>query len=424
MSIQSSVSQAPADAGQSNTANDTMISPAIPPVMPTYARANLSFSHGEGVYLFSGDGHRYLDFAAGIAVNALGHSHPHLVETLQDQGGKLWHISNLYRVPEAERLAARLVEHSFADTMFFTNSGAEAWECGVKLIRKYFDHIGQPDRYRIICLDGAFHGRTLGGISATRQPKMIDGFGPLLDGFDVVPFGDLAAIEAAIGPQTAAIHLEPIQGEGGIRAVDAEFLRAVRALCDQHGLLLYLDEIQCGMGRTGKLFAHEWAGITPDVMSVAKGIGGGFPLGACMATAKAAAGMVAGTHGSTYGGNPLATAIGNAVLDVILEPGFLSHVEQQGKALGAALVALQSRYPGLVQQVRGMGLMLGLRLVDAVAAGDVVARLREHNLLTVPASDNTVRLLPPLIIEQQHIDEAIAALDAVFTAMVTEGMGQ
>jgi len=343
----------------------------ITPVMPTYNRAPLAFDHGDGCYLVTGDGERYLDFAAGIAVNALGHNHPHLVETLKTQGEKLWHVSNLYRIPEAERLAQRLVEHSFADTMFLTNSGAEAWECGVKVIRKYFSHIGQPQRYRIICVDGAFHGRTMAGISATRQPKMIDGFGPLLDGFDVVPFGDLGAIVSAIGPETAAIHLEPIQGEGGIRPLDASFLQAVRAVCDEQGLLLYLDEVQCGMGRTGKLFAHEWADIKPDVVSAAKGIGGGFPLGACLTTAKAASGMVAGTHGSTYGGNPLASAIGNAVLDVLLEPGFLDQVAETGDRLRAALTGLHNKFP-VIEAVRGAGLMLGLKLTPELAAGDVV----------------------------------------------------
>ena len=388
----------------------------IPPVMPTYNRSPLAFDHGEGCYLITGDGERYLDFASGIAVNALGHHHPHLVETLKTQGEKLWHVSNLYRIPEAERLAQRLVEHSFADTLFLTNSGAEAWECGVKVIRKYFSHIGQPQRFRIICVDGAFHGRTMAGISATRQPKMIDGFGPLLDGFDVVPFGDLGAIAAAIGPETAAIHLEPIQGEGGIRPLDASFLQAVRALCDEHGLLLYLDEVQCGMGRTGKLFAHEWAGIKPDVVSAAKGIGGGFPLGACLTTAKAASGMVAGTHGSTYGGNPLASAIGNAVLDVMLEPGFLDRVAEIGDRLRAALIGLHNKFP-VIDTVRGAGLMLGLKLKPELVAADLVVALRGRHLLTVPASDNTVRLLPPLIIEQSHIDEAITALEAALTAI-------
>ncbi|MBV6631540.1 MAG: aspartate aminotransferase family protein [Alphaproteobacteria bacterium] len=384
--------------------------------MPTYNRTPLAFERGDGAYLFATDGEKYLDFAAGIAVNALGHNHPHLVATLKDQGEKLWHVSNLYRIPEAERLAARLTAATFADTMFFTNSGAEAWECGVKVIRKYFHHKGQPDRYRIICLDGAFHGRTLAGISATRQAKMIEGFAPLVDGFDVVPFGDLAAIEDAIGPNTAAIHLEPVQGEGGIRPLDPEFLKAVRGLCDQHDLLLYLDEVQCGMGRTGRLFAHEWAGITPDVMCAAKGIGGGFPLGACLTTAEAASGMVAGTHGSTYGGNPLATAIGNAVLDVMLEPGFLDQVVAKGKALQEALTGLHNQFP-VIETVRGKGLMLGIKLKDELPAGDLVQALRDQHLLTVPASDNTVRILPPLTIEQTHIDEAVAAIAKALGAL-------
>ena len=395
----------------------------ITPVMPTYNRAPLAFDHGDGCYLFTGDGERYLDFAAGIAVNALGHNHPHLVEALKTQGEKLWHVSNLYRIPEAERLAQRLVEHSFADTMFLTNSGAEAWECGVKVIRKYFSHIGQPQRFRIICVDGAFHGRTMAGVSATRQAKMIDGFGPLLDGFDVVPFGDLDAIVKAIGPETAAIHLEPIQGEGGIRPLDASFLQAARALCDEHGLLLYLDEVQCGMGRTGKLFAHEWADIKPDVVSAAKGIGGGFPLGACLTTVEAAAGMVAGTHGSTYGGNPLASAIGNAVLDVMLEPGFMERVAEQGDRLRAALTGLHNKFP-VIEAVRGAGLMLGLKLAPEMAAVDLVVALREQHLLTVPASDNTVRLLPPLTIDQSHIDEALSALDVALTNLTANTTNQ
>jgi acetylornithine/N-succinyldiaminopimelate aminotransferase len=411
---------APKPATGGVSASSTAITPSVTAVMPTYARAPLAFSHGEGCYLIGTDGRRFLDFAAGIAVNAFGHAHPYLVKALNEQGSKLWHVSNLYRIPEAERLAERLVANTFADTVFFTNSGAEAWECGVKLIRKHFDHVGQPDRYRIICVDGAFHGRTMAGISATRQEKLTKGFEPLLDGCDVVPFNDLEAVKGAIGPQTAAIHLEPIQGEGGIRPFPDSFLKAVRQLCDEHGLLLFFDEIQCGMGRTGKLFAHEWAGITPDVMCVAKGIGGGFPLGACLATAHAASGMVAGTHGSTYGGNPLATAIGNAVLDLMLEPGLLDHVQAMGAALEKALAGLHNRFP-VIESVRGRGLMLGLKLAPSLTPAELVGALRDEGLLTVPASDNTVRLLPPLIIEQAHIDEAVACLERALAKLAEAG---
>ena len=380
----------------------------IPVVMPTYARAVVVFERGDGPYLYATDGRRFLDFAAGVAVNALGHAHPHLIKALTEQANKLWHTSNLFRVAGQESLAARLTQATFADTVFFTNSGAEAWECGAKLVRKYHYENGNPRRNRIITFEQAFHGRTLGAISAAKQEKLIKGFGPLLDGFDLVPFGDLDAVRAAITEETAGICLEPIQGEGGIRVGSVEFLRALRELCDQHGLLLFLDEIQSGMGRTGKLFAHEWAGITPDVMAVAKGIGGGFPLGACLATEKAASGMTAGTHGSTYGGNPLATAVGNAVLDVVLEPGFLDGVQRIADVFQGRLRDLAGQFPAVFKDVRGQGLLLGL--VCGPANGEVVAKARANGLLTVPAGDNVVRVLPPLTITEAHVEEAIGIL--------------
>lgn len=382
----------------------------ITAVMPTYARVDVVFERGEGAWIFDTEGRRYLDFTAGIAVNALGHVHPYMVEKLTEQAKKLWHTSNLYRIGEAERLAQRLIDTSFADTVFFTNSGVEAWECGVKVVRKYHYETGHPEKFRIIVADGAFHGRTMTAIAAAKSEKMVKGFGPLIDGFDQVAFGNLNELRAAITPETAAINIETIQGEGGIRPASIEYLRAVREICDEFGLLLYLDEIQCGMGRTGKLWAYEWAGIEPDVMSVAKAIGNGFPLGACLATEKAAVGMVPGTHGSTYGGNPLATACGNAVLDVVLAPGFLDRVIAMGALLKVRLADLVARHPKVLAEVRGEGLMLGLRCV--VPAGNLVDRARAHGMLTVGAADNVVRLLPPLIIDEGHVDEAIRVLDA------------
>jgi acetylornithine/N-succinyldiaminopimelate aminotransferase len=383
---------------------------AFPPVMPTYARTDLAFERGEGAYLHGNDGRRYLDFMSGIAVSALGHAHPRLVAALVEQAQKLWHVSNIFRIPEGERLARRLTEHSFADTVFFTNSGAEAMECGIKTVRKFQAHHGHPERYRLITFEGAFHGRTLATIAAGGNPKYIDGFGPKVEGFDAVPFGDHKALEAAIGPETAGILIEPIQGEGGIRPVPAQCLRGLRELCDRHGLLLFFDEIQCGMGRTGRLFAHEWCGVTPDVMAVAKAIGGGFPLGACLATARAAAGMTAGTHGSTYGGNPLAMACGNAVLDAMLEPGFLENVQTVASHLTQRLQGLVERFPQVFAELRGQGLMLGLRCV--LPQGEVAAALRARQLLTVNAGDNVVRLLPPLIATPAHAAEACAIIEA------------
>ncbi len=381
----------------------------IPVVMPTYARADVVFERGEGPYLYATDGRRFLDFAAGVAVTALGHAHPYLIKALTEQAHKVWHTSNLFRVAGQESLAKRLTELTFADTVFFTNSGAEAWECGAKVVRKYHYENGNPQKTRIITFEQAFHGRTLASISAAKQEKLVKGFGPLLDGFDQVAFGNLNELRNAITPETGGICVEPIQGEGGIRAGSVEFLRGLREVCDEFGLLLFFDEIQTGVGRTGKLFAHEWAGITPDVMAVAKGIGGGFPLGACLATERAASGMTAGTHGSTYGGNPLATAVGNAVLDLVTAPGFLDGVQRISGILQGRLTDLIAKHPGFFLELRGQGLLLGLKVAPPV--GDVVAKLRANGMLSVPAGDNVVRLLPPLIIEERQVDEAIAILD-------------
>jgi len=383
----------------------------ISPVMPTYARAPLEFERGEGSWLIATDGTKYLDFGAGIAVNALGHAHPKLVAALEAQARRVWHVSNLYEIPEQRRLAEKLVAETFADTVFFGNSGAEAMECCIKAARKYHHHKGNPERNRIITFEGSFHGRTIATITAAGQEKLVKGFGPLLPGFDLVAFGDVDAVKAAIGPETAAILVEPIQGEGGIRPAPRGFLRALRALCDEHGLLLILDEIQCGMGRTGTLFAHEQAGITPDLMGVAKGIGGGFPLGACLATEEAASGMVAGTHGSTYGGNPLACAVGNAVMDEITAPGFLDDVKRKAGLLRQRLAEIADRHSDVIAEIRGEGLMLGLRLQDAVKNGDFVAAGRAGGVLTVPAGENVVRILPPLNISDEDLAEGVRRLE-------------
>jgi acetylornithine/N-succinyldiaminopimelate aminotransferase len=383
----------------------------IPAVMPVYSRADIQFERGQGAYLFDSEGRRYLDFASGIAVTSLGHCHPVLVQALTDQGNKLWHTSNLFRVAGQEKLAKLLTDLTFADTVFFTNSGVEAWECGVKLIRKHFYSKGQPEKNRIIVIEGAFHGRTLGAISASKAEKMVKGFGPLLDGFDQVAFGNLNELRAAITPQTAAINIEPILGEGGIKAASVEYLKSLRQIADEFGLLLFFDEIQCGMGRTGKMFAHEWADITPDVMCIAKAIGGGFPLGACLATEDAASGMVAGTHGSTYGGNPLAMAVGEAAVSFISQPDFLVNVRTQGAALHARLEKIVARHPGIFVELRGVGLMLGLRCAEGISNLDVVNALRENGLLTVGAAENVIRLLPPLIIGEAEIAEAGEILD-------------
>ena len=383
----------------------------IPAVMPTYGRYDVAFERGEGAYLIAGDGRQFLDFAAGIAVNSLGHAHPQLVRALTDQAAKLWHVSNLYESPGQQKLAERLVASSFADTVFFCNSGVEAMEGGIKLCRRYHAAAGNPERWRIITFDGAFHGRTLSTLAAANNPKYLDGFGPKADGFDNVAFNNLNEVRAAVTDETAAILIEPLQGEGGVRKARLRFLKELRAVCDEFGLLLFLDEVQCGMGRTGKLFAHEWAEIEPDVVACAKGIGSGFPMGAILAKEEAARGMVPGVHGSTFGGNPLAMAVGNAVMDVMLADGFMERVQEHGEALYGRLSAIVKMFPEVFKSVRGAGLMLGLECV--VPAGEVVGKLREAGLLTVPTAENVVRILPPLIIEQSHIDEAAAIIEKV-----------
>jgi acetylornithine/N-succinyldiaminopimelate aminotransferase len=376
--------------------------------MPTYARANIVFERGEGTWLISTTGERYLDFGSGVAVNALGHAHPKLVAALTAQAGKLWHCSNLYRVAGQEQVAARLCEVTFADQAFFCNSGAEACEGAIKLARRYHYVNGQPERWRTITFKGSFHGRTLATIAAARNPKHLEGFGEPADGFDSVPFGDLEAAAAAVGSSTGAVMVEPVQGEGGVNVAPPGWLKALRELCDRHGLILILDEVQTGMGRTGKLFAHEWAGITPDAMAVAKGIGGGFPLGAVLATREAAKGMVAGTHGSTFGGNPLAMAVAGAVLDAILEPGFLEAVHAKALRFKQQLAAVQDAYPHLVEEVRGSGLLVGLKVKPP--QGEVINACAAEKLLTVAAGDNVVRLLPPLNVSEDELGEAVGRL--------------
>ncbi len=379
------------------------------PLMATYDRYDVAFERGEGAYLYATNGRRYLDFAAGIAVDLLGHCHPHLVAALEAQARKLWHCSNLYRVPEQERLAARLTARTFADRAFFCNSGAEALECAIKLVRKFHDVNGRPERYRMIAFSGAFHGRTLATIAAGGSAKHLAGFDPPVDGFDHVPLGDASAVRAAIRPTTAALLIEPVQGEGGIRPVSTAFLHELRAIADEHGLLLVFDEVQSGMGRTGRLFAHEWAGVSPDIMAIAKGLGGGFPIGACLATDPVAAAFSPGSHGSTFGGNPLATAVANAVLDVVLADDFLPHVIAIGERLRHGLQSLIARRSDVLAEVRGLGLMLGLQCRIANAA--LVRQLLANGMLSVPAADNVVRLLPPLIIGDAEVDVALEIID-------------
>ncbi len=376
----------------------------------TFARAPLAFERGEGSWLVTETGERYLDFAAGIAVNSLGHCHPHLVAALTEQAGKLWHVSNLYEIPGQSRLAGRLAEATFADRVFFTNSGAEALECAIKTARRYHYVNGRPERYRVVTFEGAFHGRTLATIAAGGQKKYLEGFGPKVEGFDQVPFGDVEALEKAIGPETAAILIEPVQGEGGIRVVPASFMEKLRALCDRHDLLLILDEVQSGVGRTGRLFAHEWTGAVPDIMAIAKGIGGGFPVGACLATEKAAAGMTAGVHGTTFGGNPLAMAVGNAVLDIVLEEGFLQSVQDRALVARQAFASVVDEFPQVFEDVRGAGLLLGLKC--RVANTAVIDALRDARLLAVGAGDNVVRFLPPLTVSDEEIREGVERIRA------------
>ena len=376
-------------------------------ILPTYARVDLAFERGEGCWLTSTDGERYLDLTAGIAVNALGHANPRLVEALTGQAQKLWHVSNLFRIPEGERLAERLCEATFADLVFFTNSGAEAMECAIKTARKYQSASGHPERFRIVTFEGAFHGRTLATLAAGGQKKYLEGFGPVVEGFDQLVAGDLEAVKRAITPETGAILLEPIQAEGGVRVLAPSFLKGLRELCDQHGLLLVFDEVQTGVGRTGELFAYQRVGVTPDIMAIAKAIGGGFPLGACLTTAEAGKGMTAGTHGSTFGGNPLAMAMGNAVLDVVLEPGFLAHVRRMGLLFKQRLAEVRDRHPRVLAEVRGEGLLIGLRIDADVSAGEMVDALRAEKVIVPAAGDNVVRLLPPLVISEQEVFEAV-----------------
>ncbi|TXN24585.1 aspartate aminotransferase family protein [Methylobacterium sp. WL9] len=398
-----------------------MASASTSALVPTYARAPIAFERGEGAWLVADNRERYLDFGAGIAVNALGHAHPHLVEALTTQAQKIWHTSNLFQIPDGERLGRRLVDATFADVAFFANSGAEANEAAIKMARKYHAVGGHPERYRIVTFEGAFHGRTLATIAAGGQAKYIEGFGPKVDGFDQVPAGDFEALDAVIGPETAALMIEPIQGEGGVRAIDNDVLRRLRAICDERGLLLIFDEIQTGVGRTGKFFAHEWTGVAPDIMTVAKGIGGGFPLGVCLATTEAARGLTAGTHGTTFGGNPLAMAVGNAVIDVILADGFLEQVQRTGLLLKQRLAALVDRHPRVFTEIRGQGLMLGLKL--NVLNTDFAAAARAQKLLVIPAGDNVVRLLPPLIITEDDVAQAVERLDAAASTLEAQVRG-
>jgi acetylornithine/N-succinyldiaminopimelate aminotransferase len=384
-------------------------------LLPTYVRVDLAFERGEGAWLIATTGERYLDFTSGVAVNALGHCHPHLVEALTEQAKKLWHVSNLYRIPEGEKLADRLCEASFADFVFFQNSGAEAIECAIKMARKYQSASGKPERFRIITFEGAFHGRTLAAIAATGNKKYLEGFGPPMPGFDQVPFNDLDAVKKAIGPETAAILIEPVQGEGGVRVAPLPFLRALRKLCDENGLLLIFDEVQTGFARTGDLFAYEHTGVVPDIMPLAKALGGGFPVGACLATAEAAKGMTPGTHGSTFGGNELAMAVGNAVMDVMTAPGFIENVRKTALVLKQRLAELKDRHASVIAEVRGEGLLMGLRMVPPV--GEMVDELRAEKMITVAAGDNVVRLLPPLIIGEHEIAEAIARIDRACTRL-------
>jgi acetylornithine/N-succinyldiaminopimelate aminotransferase len=387
----------------------------IASVLPTYNRAAVAFVRGEGCRVFTEEGDAYLDFGAGVAVTSCGHAHPHLVKTLKEQADKIWHTSNLYRMPGQEKLAAQLIEKTFADTMFFCNSGAEALECAIKMARKYHFANGQPERSTIITFEGAFHGRTLATIAAGGQEKYLEGFEPRMRGFKQLPFGDHKALEDAITPDVGAILVEPVQGEGGIRPLPPQCLKGLRDLCDQHGLLLILDEVQCGVGRTGKLFAHEWAGIEPDIMAVAKGIGGGFPLGVCLAKEEAAKGMTAGSHGSTYGGNPLATAVGSAVMDVVTAEGFLENVQRQALLLKQKLAALKDTYPEVIEDIRGSGLMMGIKCKVQNTA--FVSAVMAEKMLVIGAGDNVVRLLPPLVVTADDITEAVHKLDKACQAL-------
>ena len=389
-------------------------------MVPTYARANVAFERGEGSWLISTAGERYLDFGAGIAVTSVGHAHPHLVEALSSQGAKLWHVSNLYQIPEGERFARRLADATFADLVFFANSGAEANEAAVKMARRRQSIGGHPERYRTLTFEGAFHGRTLAMIAAGGQAKYLDGFGPKADGFDQIALTDLKAVEAAIGPATGMIMIEPIQGEGGIRVVPPAFLRGLREICDRRGLILIFDEVQTGIGRTGRLFAYEHCGIHPDILTAAKGIGAGFPMSACLATEDAARGLAVGVHGTTFGGNPLAMAVGNATLDVILAPGFLERVARLGLHMRQRLAELKDRHLGVIEEIRGEGLMIGLKL--KVPPAKFAEAALERKLLVIPAGDNVVRILPPLVVSDEEIGEGVRRLDSVCAALGAPAM--
>lgn len=384
-------------------------------LFPTYNRTDIAFVRGEGSYLFAEDGKRYLDLGAGIAVNAFGHANPTLVAALTRQAQQLWHVSNLYRVPGQESLSRKLAENTFADTVFFTNSGAEAVELAIKTARRYQFVTGHPERFHIVTFQGAFHGRTMGAVNATGNEKYLEGFGPKMEGFDNIPVEDMEALKAVIGPQTAAIMIEPLQGEGGVRVISPAFLRTLRKICDDNGLLLVFDEIQTGVGRTGKFFAHEWLGLTPDIMTVAKGIGGGFPLGAVLATREASQGMTAGTHGTTYGGNPLAMAVGNAAIDMVLSPGFLEHVNKVANYMHQQLGALVAGHPGIFESVRGQGLMIGLKM--KASSADFIRIARDNGLVVLPAGDNVVRLLPPLTLSEDEAREGLELLNKTASAM-------
>jgi acetylornithine/N-succinyldiaminopimelate aminotransferase len=386
----------------------------ITPVMPTYGRWDVAVDHGEGCRLYATDGREFLDFTSGIAVTGLGHCHPHLVEAVSEQAKRLWHVSNMFHIPGQERLAQRLVDHTFADTVFFGNSGAEACELALKVARKYQSETGHPERWRVIGCEGSFHGRTFATLAAAGNQAYLKGFGPPMEGFDHVAFGNLNEMRAAVGPETAALFVEPVQGEGGVRAAPEGYLKGLRQIADEFDLLLVYDEVQSGMGRTGKFFAHEWEGVPPDVMAIAKALGGGFPIGACLATERAACGMGPGTHGSTFGGNPLAVAAGNAVLDVMLEPGFFEHVDAMGRMLRGRLAGLVESYPKVFAELRGAGLLLGIRCV--VPAADFVARLRENGLLALTAGENVLRIVPPLIVGEAEIGEAVGTIEKVARA--------
>jgi acetylornithine/N-succinyldiaminopimelate aminotransferase len=388
----------------------------IPAVMPTYGRWDVAVERGEGCYLWATDGRKFLDFTSGIAVTSLGHCHPHLIDAVTDQAKKLWHVSNLFQIPGQQRLAERLVANTFADTVFFNNSGAEAVELSIKVARKYQSHIGHPEKFRVIACQGSFHGRSFATLAAAGAEAYLRGFGPVMEGFDHVAFNNLNEMRAAITEHTAAILVEPVQGEGGVRAPSPDYLKGLRAICDEFGLLLVYDEVQSGMGRTGRLFAHEWAGVAPDIMAVAKALGNGFPIGACLATERAAGGMVAGTHGSTFGGNPMAVAAGNATLDVMLEPGFFDGVQRVARLLWGKLGALVASYPKLFAELRGSGHLLGIRCQPELTAGDFVTKLRAEGLICLTAGDNVLRILPPLVVTEREVEEAMAIIEKVARA--------